>query len=452
MPLLAQAPSLRRPPMVHGAPALGSALSLLRDPVRFHVDAYRRHGPVYRFRLLRQEVVGLAGPEAVRFMEEGGDAVVSAREAWREFMAAAGAGVGLVSADGEEHARLRDLMRSGYSARVLNGRYEEVTLLTRHALMRLPTDQPVPVVHLLRQLICEQLGLLAVGRLPGDLFDDFLLFVNTLLNVLVAKRWPAVALRRPAYLRARARVEQKARELVCQHRERGPGERRTLVDDLVESFDGDDSPLRTEGDLIMAVLGPYLAGMDTVANTCAFALHALHRDDALLARVRDEVDATFAAGPLSPQAIRGMPALRGTLMETLRRYPVAPALPRVAARTFHFHGYDVPGGAPLQVATVVGHMLPELYRDPERFDIDRFSAPRNEHLAPGAFAPFGAGAHKCLGRALGELQMTVLLATILHTVELRHVGPVGEPRLSLEPFPTPGAAFHLRLVAHRSAA
>jgi len=46
----------------------------------------------------------------------------------------------------------------------------------------------------------------------------------------------------------------------------------------------------------------------------------------------------------------------------------------------------------------LNHRLPELWTNPEKFDPERFAEPRSEHKKHRyAFAPFGGGAHKCIG-------------------------------------------------------
>ena len=58
------------------------------------------------------------------------------------------------------------------------------------------------------------------------------------------------------------------------------------------------------------------------------------------------------------------------------------------------------------------------YADPYKFDITRFSEPRLEHKKRGVFAPFGSGPHTCLGAGLAEVQIMLVIATLLHHAEL----------------------------------
>ncbi|HEV2662175.1 MAG TPA: cytochrome P450, partial [Ktedonobacteraceae bacterium] len=108
----------------------------------------------------------------------------------------------------------------------------------------------------------------------------------------------------------------------------------------------------------------------------------------------------------------------GAAMETLRLYPISLGHSCRALQPFIFAGYRVEPGADVFVAMTVSHFLPELFHQPEVFDVDRYSSPRNEHRQPGAYAPFGLGDHTCLGAGIAETQLMSTIATLLFLYQL----------------------------------
>jgi hypothetical protein len=56
------------PPIVSGAPILGSARDMLKDPLMFMVRAHEQYGPIFRVRALHLEYTILAGLEANQFL------------------------------------------------------------------------------------------------------------------------------------------------------------------------------------------------------------------------------------------------------------------------------------------------------------------------------------------------------------------------------------------------
>jgi cytochrome P450 len=204
-----------------------------------------------------------------------------------------------------------------------------------------------------------------------------------------------------------------------------------------------------DSDLMPIALGPYIAGLDTAASTAAFMLYALMKHPDLLERVQDEADDLFEAGDLTPQRLKKLDVLDRTLTETLRRYPIAPAVQRTVTQPFEFAGYRVEAGTRIFIGTTVAHFIPELHPEPYRFDIDRYLPPRKEDRITGAFAPFSLGAHTCLGAGLAEVQIKMTIAALLHFAQFRFSTPGYRLRTRTAPTPAPDDSFRLVLIAKR---
>jgi sterol 14-demethylase len=61
----------------------------------------------------------------------------------------------------------------------------------------------------------------------------------------------------------------------------------------------------------------------------------------------------------------------------------------------------------------VTHRIPDLFKDPDRFDPDRYASGREEDKRPFAFQAFGGGSHKCLGNAFALLQIKTIFALLM---------------------------------------
>jgi sterol 14-demethylase len=102
-------------------------------------------------------------------------------------------------------------------------------------------------------------------------------------------------------------------------------------------------------------------------------------------------------------------------------------LMRVAMRDWEYDGYVVPKGTNLIVSPTVTHRIPELFREPGRFDPDRFGPGREEDKLPFAFQAFGGGSHKCLGNAFALLQIKTVFAILMRRFEFSLYGDPLEP-------------------------
>ncbi len=144
-----------------------------------------------------------------------------------------------------------------------------------------------------------------------------------------------------------------------------------------------------EGEIRTQILGLILAGSDTTRGSLCMTLSELLQ--------HPEQWQNFVA---DPDGLK-----RGVVQEGLRYQPVVSAIPRVLLRDLEVDGYRLPEGSVVAVSLVSALRDPDVFADPEQFDIHRTDHQR-WHFA------FGAGAHRCVGEALARAEMEEALATI----------------------------------------
>lgn len=434
-------------PTAPGTLAIGSLAPMLRDPVGFLVRSYQTCGPVFRLQVLNRRFVVMAGTEANQFMIRKERDHLQSGPVFGGFGEELGGALFLASADGETHRRLRRIQTPSYSASHLETRVPEVVESLQRRLGALRAGQRLDVQRLFQLLMAEQVGLLLHndGEL-AHILDDLIRVFRTALSVKVMRQWPPAMLRWPAYQRSKARILAHASKVAARHRSDPDPDRNDLVDDILHAVARGDT-IREEN-VRLLTLGPLFGGIDTASNTSAFALYNILARPEVKARVMAEVREIFARDPIPPwESFKGLSALRGVMMETLRMFPVAYLSPRHVATSFEFGGHTIEAGDQLFLATAVPHFLPELYPDPYRFDIDRYGPDRREHAQPGAFAPFGTGVHSCLGARFAQSQMMVTLATLLHLLDLAIDPPGYRLRVKSNPVTMPdGFSVRVRSV------
>ncbi len=448
---MTQAAPSPAPPAAPGLPLVGDAFAMAGDVGAFFTQQYLRLGPVFRVHALGRRFTVLAGPEANLFVTREGRLHLRSREFWMDFDRELGAARSMLSMDGAEHARMRKAQKTGYSRSFIHEHLDDVIAITRREVAAWPLDEPVPGLYALQRIITDQLGTIAAGMSPRDYLDDMIVFVRTLLTARVTRQRPALLMRTPRFRRARQRVEELYATVRAAHEndpEHRPDADPDLVDDLLALHHADPQFL-PETDLMPAVLGPFIAGLDTVGSTCAFMLYALLKHPDLLERMTAEADASFDGGTLSADALRQLDVTHRVGLETLRMYPIAPAITRTVSNTFEFAGYTIPAGEKVIVATTVPHHLEQHFPEPERFDIDRYTPERQEHRQPGVFAPFGAGPHVCLGAGFAEVSIAATMATIVHEIEPALDPPDYVLKVSPAPTPSPDDRFKFRVVRRR---
>ena len=455
MTLTEPAPARPATPTVRGIPLFGSALEMGKDPAAFLVRAYREHGPVFRMKLLGKTYPVIAGADAAEFMNsrEGRECLRS-KEFWQGMVDEYGATRTLSGEDGESHKELRELMRRGYSRDAIKGRLPQLLEITDRVIERdWAPGTEIPVVQGMQYLVTEQLGELLTGTAPRQYVADIRRLTLYVLNVLVTRQRPRILLQNPRYKKARSRVFELGDRMAADLRARAgqtPPERRNLVEDIMAAHLERPGVVPAQ-DLAMTLTGPYVAGLDTVANTTAAFVYAVLKHPEVLAQIRAETDALFGSGaPVGDDDVRRLPATRYALMETMRLFPVAVTLIRTAARDFTFAGHAVKEGEMVYIGTTVPHFMDEYFAEPEKFDLTRYEKPRSEHLKPGAYSPYGRGPHTCLGKSFADVQMAMSMARLLHRLDLELESPQYTMKTRTAPTPGPSMSFKVRVKGLRN--
>jgi cytochrome P450 len=145
------------------------------------------------------------------------------------------------------------------------------------------------------------------------------------------------------------------------------------------------------------------AGHETTATAIAWGAELLAQNPAVQARGREAV----AQGDQ-----RYLDAL---VKEILRiRSPVAVGSARHPLEPFEIDGYTI-GPETVIISNAWGvHLDPSVHPEPDRFMPERFLEPTPEY----SFLVFGGGAHRCLGAALAQLEMKVVVSAILARFDL----------------------------------
>jgi cytochrome P450 len=168
----------------------------------------------------------------------------------------------------------------------------------------------------------------------------------------------------------------------------------------------DDHELR---DQLVTLL---LAGHETTATALAWTVDLLLRSPAALECLTAEVDAgvddTY---------------LRAVIQESLRLRPVVPLAGRRLACDLSVDGLTLPAGTDVTPAIWLTHTRPDLYPEPFAFRPERFlDRPPTTY----GWIPFGGGVRRCLGAAFAELEMRVVLSTMLRRRVMHAASPHAE--------------------------
>jgi cytochrome P450 len=390
-------------PAARGPRLLQTWLGVVR-PIETRLMVRRRYGPLFKTHdAIAGELFHVADRTLVEQMFKWKPAQYRVAEP-REVMSPVTGPSSILLLDGAEHLRMRKLMLPPFHGeaiahygqvieevtdRVIDGWLPGQTIKTR------AVGQAVTLEVIIRAVfgVGDDARIAELKRLLPGLSSPspFLLFVQRDLGP--RSPWGR-------FLRRRDRVDALLYDEI-EHRRRDPkrGERRDILSLLL------DSPL-SDQELRDELITILLAGHETTATSIGWAFERLLRHPAALARLTAEVDDGESTEYLD-----------AVIKETMRVRPVITEVFRAPSERTELGGYVFEPGTQMAAAIFLVHVDPELYPpDPLAFRPERFLDGAPE---PYAWIPFGGGVRRCLGAAFAQLEMRVVLATILRRARLQ---------------------------------
>ena len=168
----------------------------------------------------------------------------------------------------------------------------------------------------------------------------------------------------------------------------------------------DDSSLRHQ------VITLLLAGYETTASALSWTFYLLSQNPDVVGRLRLELGASLGGRPPVYADLPSLPYTRQVFEESLRLYPPAWILGRVALEDDHLGEYTVPAGTILAISPYTVHRRPASWDDPERFVPARPAPTRFTYI------PFGAGPRQCIGKPLALMEAQLIIAMVVQRFDL----------------------------------
>lgn len=334
----------------------------------------------------------------------------------------------MIVSDGDDHARRRASVQAAFSRRRLNGWIPTIVERTDRMIDRLAeslggAEREVDLYRFGRELVLEIVvrslfgdGLAARAEEIGDLFER----PQAYLESPAIRQFPHPF---PATARSRARSDRRALDAIIDSRiaavrsGQAPDQLDVLAA-LVADGTLSDSEIR---DQVVTLIG---AGYDTTSASLSWMFWCVSHEPGLWQRLRNEADDVF--GPLGhdpavdAHTLARLDLANRVMRETTRLHPAGVVSPREAATDVVVGGYRIPKGTLILWSAHLAGRDARAWSDPLRFDPDRFLAPSDEQraLADMAWVPFGRGARNCIGFALAQMELTLIVARIAQRLDI----------------------------------
>ncbi|WP_019971519.1 cytochrome P450 [Mycobacterium sp. 141] len=407
-----------------GLPIIGHMIEVFRAGPDYVLDLYRKHGPVYYAQTPALSQVMALGPDATQTVFSNRNKDYSQR-AWDPVIGPFFEG-GLMLLDFEEHMFHRRIMQEAFTRNRLAGYVPHIDSVATAVLTNdWVANDPRFLFHpAVKELTLDIASEVFMGH-PAGTDRKLVTTINHAFaittragNAIVRKPVPPLTWWRGIH--ARKTLEDYFASRVAEKRRT---ESTDMFSVLCHTQDQDGQSF-TDDQIVAHMIFLMMAAHDTTTSTLTTMAYHLAANPQWQERCREE-SARVGDGPLDIEALEKLETYDLVINESLRMQTPLPFNFRRTVRDTDLLGYYIPAGTDVVTWPGINHRLPELWTAPERFDPNRFAEPRSEHKKHRyAFAPFGGGAHKCIGMVFGQLEIKTVMHRLLrrYRLELPHPG------------------------------
>jgi cytochrome P450 len=420
-----------------GLPVVGHLVELFRGGPDYVLRLYQTHGPVIYFHGPRAPAVLAIGPEATEAIFTNRNKDFSQR-GW-ELLIGPFFERALLLLEFDEHRYHRRIMQHEFTRTRLS---DYVALIDRVATRVVAedwvTDDPRFLLHPAMKPLALDIALAVfMGREP-DADHKRIAKVHRAFAATTGAGEAILRFSVPPFkwwcgLRGREVLEEYFAALVRECR----GVDGADMLGLLRHAEDEDGNCFTDTDIVNHMIFLMMAAVDAVTSTVTAMAYRLATNSEWQERARDE-SARLGDGPLDIEALEKLETLDLVLNETLRLDTPLPFSLRQTVRDTDLLGHYLPAGVNVMTWPSVNHRLPDLWTEPKKFDPDRFLEPRAEHKRHRyAYAPWGGGAHKCIGMGLGQLEVKTVMHQVLRRYRLELPYPDYRARWDYGGLPVP---------------
>jgi cytochrome P450 len=443
-------PSPRRGDLLHipgddGLPIIGNTVGSMADPLGFAQEKTRRYGLVHRTFAFGMHAVSLLGPDGVGLLLFDQTKLFSSTEGWEPFL-----GLlfprGLMLLDFDEHRLHRRALSVAFKSGPLKS---YLAGLNAGIGERVREWRQGPADFLfypaIKQLTLDLAGTAFLGEVIGGQTEAvkraFIDMVAASITI-IRRPLPGTPMRRG--VKGRAFIIDYFSGQVPVRRERGGDD---IFSQLCRATHEDGS-LMTPADIAAHMSFLMMAAHDTLSSSLSAFVQFLCFHPDWQQQLREEL-LGLGLAPGEPLPFERLDELYLTEMafkEAMRIIPPVVSLPRRAMRGFEFGGYRIPPGTRVNTSIIFTHHMPELWPEPERFDPLRFTEEQSRGRHRFAYAPFGGGAHMCLGLHFAYMQAKCFAYHLL-TTSAMSTAPGYRPKWQMTPIPKPRDGLRVTLRA-----
>ena len=410
MNLVNQAKSLPLPPGNLGLPLIGVNRIFQQNPRNYREHLYQKYGAISKTRIRGRKYIYMQGYEAVKFVLTNEDKYFINTTLPNGKRIFGQTHIGMLT--GAEHKDRRRLLAKALKSNVL--------------------DEYIDIIHNLSQSYLEKWGKADAVDLSSE-FNDYTLdlFLKLLLGIdfgsqseindylrsmgsgLIAIPIPLPGTKFGSALESKKKLFTQFEKIIIRRQQQN-NFGSDILGILLKVQEQTDNKLSLT-EMTEQIVNLLSLGRKELTSALTSFLMLTKEHLNVLGLLQAEQEKLDKSKPLSLTELKKMVYLEQVIKEVLRQAPPVSAGLRTVIQECSFQGWRIPKGWNIiyQIASVLQD--PEIYKQPEIFNPERFNLTNAEDKKrPFCYVPFGGGARECIGKEFAYLVIKIFVSNLLN--------------------------------------
>ena len=404
------ASSLALPPGDLGLPFIGQNKKIFKNPQNFIEEVYQKYGPVYKTNFLGKNFIYFQGYEAIKFILTNENKYFTYSQILRNYQRIFGENDITVLA-GKEHRERQKILAKTIKSKNLNNYIDIIHDLSQSYFLKWIKSDYVDLYSEINNYTLDMILKLLLGidyASKSEISNYLKDMTSGLKTIPVVFPWTKFG----SALESKNKLFNQFEQIIVRRKKENNfgSDILGILLTVQEQMNYELTPREIVGQMVnLLSLGKKELSS---ALSSFFILTSEHLD--VLKLLQIEQEKMDISEPLSLDKYKKMVYLEQVIKEVLRLVPPVSGGLRKIIEDCSFQGFRIPKGwhAYYYISSVLKD--PEIYKQPEIFNPERFNPTNAEDKKkPLCYIPFGGGARECIGKEFAYLVIKIFISALL---------------------------------------
>lgn len=417
---------------------LKNAGRILKNPLPFHHENFQKYGDIFQVHLgFGKKIIFSRNAELAEYVLQKNQKNYQKSEIQTQQLAKY-VGNGLLTAQGAHWAKQRKLIQPAFHKSYLAGLMDTIQKAIDVEIDRISPNEKIDVFPIFNDLAFQTVVKSLFSSAANQQEINRLQYITEAAQKMLVKELRQPFKRWWFYLGGSIKkhldLTREARHIlenIVEERKESNQKHGDLLDMLLEARYEDGKPMAKE-QLIDEILILFTAGHETTSNALTFTCQLLAQHPEYQIRILEEVKAAKKQDLELMDFVMCCKFTQRVIEEAMRLYPPAYFIDRVNIEPDEFKDIVFPKNSNILMSCFEIHRHKDYWKNPEKFDPDRFSGKENHS---SNYFPFGAGPRKCIGNNFAMFEMILTIAEVISRfqIELKPDAIQLKPLITLKP-------------------